>query len=55
MLIGKKGQKRRHPYATLAVLSLAAAGAVGIYNKTMNFIKDKGKCMKAMIKKEEQS
>ena len=51
MIFGKKGQKRRHPYATLAVFSLAAAGVVGLYNKTASFVKDKGKCVMSMVRK----
>ncbi len=41
MIIGKKGQKRRHPYLGIAILGLAAAGAVSIYNKGKCFLKEK--------------
>ena len=50
MIFGKKGQKKRHPYLGIAVLGLAAAGAVSIYNKGMTFIKEKMPCAMFMKK-----
>ena len=50
MFFGKKGQKRRHPYVTLAFFGLAAAGVASIYNKGKKFFKEKANCMKSMVK-----
>ena len=41
MIFGKKGQKKRHPYLGIAMFSLAAAGAVSLYNRGKSFVKDK--------------
>lgn len=53
MIFGKKGQKKRHPYLGIAVLGLAAAGVVGIYNKGKSFVKEKMPVMMCMKKRGE--
>ncbi len=39
-----------HPYAWLAVFSLAAAGVISITKKGSQFISEKACCMKDMMK-----
>ena len=46
----------RHPYMTLAVVTLAAVGAVSITEKVKCFFTEKGKCacnMLSLMKKNE--
>ena len=46
----------RHPYATLAIIGLAAVGVISISEKVKCFCHDKTKCMSNMLtsmKKEE--
>ena len=48
MFNNKKGQMMRHPYATLAIIGLATAGAIGITNKIKSVFtckKDNISCM----------
>ena len=40
MLFKKQERKKRHPYATLTVFSLAAVGVMGIFKKTKCCIKN---------------
>ena len=40
MILNKNGRKMRHPYATMAVLGLAATGVVSIVNKGKKFVKN---------------
>ena len=47
----KMGKKRRHPYATLAVLTLAGASIVNIYNKAKSFAMEKMTAIKDMMGK----
>ena len=51
MIFGRKGQKKRHPYVTLAVFGLVAAGALSIYSKGKRFFKEKCDCAREMMKK----
>lgn len=51
MFKSKKGRMMRHPYATLAVLSLAAAGAISLTQKGKQLVMEKGQCIKDMFKK----
>ena len=53
MFFAKKGQKRRHPYVTLAFLGFAAAGVASIYSKGKRFFKEKSECVKEMVKRGE--
>ena len=41
MFSDKKERKKRHPYATLAVFTLAAASMINITNKAKRFVKNK--------------
>jgi hypothetical protein len=50
MLKGKKCHIMRHPYLTLAVLGLAATGAVAITNRVRGFLTDKTRCVGNMVK-----
>ena len=50
MLSNKNGRKMRHPYATLAIVGLAVAGAMSIASKTKKFVKEKTKCLSSMAK-----
>ena len=51
MYKSKKGRMMRHPYATLAVVGLAAAGAVSLTNKTKKLITEKSAALTGMMKK----
>lgn len=48
-MLGK--QKKVSSYFNFALFSLAAAGLVGIVNKTKKFLMEKTECMKDIIKK----
>ena len=50
MLNNKKGRMMRHPYASLAIFSLATAGVVSITKKTKKFFKEKMKCVSDAVK-----
>ncbi len=54
MFSSKKGSIMRHPYATLAVIGLAAAGVVSITEKARSFVMGKagaiGNMMRGMKK-----
>ena len=50
MLFNKHDKKSTHPYAWLAVFSLAAAGVISISRKGMSFISEKAGCIKDMVK-----
>ena len=45
----KKGRMMRHPYATLAVLGLAAVGVISISEKMKCFFGDKARCVSNML------
>ena len=51
MFNSKNRRMMRHPYATLAVLSLAVAGAISITQKGKKLIKEKGESVKNMFNK----
>ena len=55
MLFGKHEKKTAHPYAWLAVFSLAAAGVISLGRKGMDFVSEKSKCIKGMIKQKTDS
>lgn len=50
MFFNKNQRKMRNPYATIALLSLAATGIVTITNKTKKFIKEKMTDVMGMVK-----
>ncbi len=41
MFSEKKERKKRHPYATLAIFTLAAAGMINVTNKVKRYVKSK--------------
>lgn len=49
MFNSKKGRIMRHPYVTLAVVGLAAVGAVSIGEKVKGFCCEKTKCVSNML------
>ena len=49
MFSNKKGQIMRHPYATLAIIGLAAMGAMSIGEKVKSFCSGKTKCFSGMM------
>ena len=50
MFGGKKGRMMRHPYAMLALVGLATAGALVIGGKVKGFVSEKVECAKYMMK-----
>ena len=54
-MFGKDNRKKHHPYATLAVFTLAASAVIGIVNKAKTFVSDKTDRLMSFlnIKKEE--
>ncbi len=50
-MFNKTEKKKKHPYRTLAVLTLAAAGVIGAANKMKKFMNEKITAMTAFIKK----
>jgi hypothetical protein len=51
MFFNKHEKKNAHPYAWLAIFSLAAAGVISISRKGMDFVSEKSKCVKDMMKR----
>ena len=49
MIFNKHEKKSAHPYAWLAVFSLAAAGVISISKKGMDFVSGKSKCIKDIM------
>lgn len=50
MLSNKKGRMLRHPYATLAIIGLATAGALSITSKVKTMFSCKKECISNMMK-----
>lgn len=49
MFNNKKPNILRHPYATLMIVGLAAAGAISIGEKIKSFCSSKTKCLEGMM------
>ena len=49
MIMGKKGKIMRHPYAMLAIIGLATAGALTIGSKVKSLVCDKMADMKGLM------
>ena len=49
MFNNKKPNIFRHPYATLMIVGLAAAGAISIGEKIKSFCSSKTKCLEGMM------
>ena len=45
-----KERRKKHPYATLAVFTIAAASMINVANKAKNFVKNKTEMLTDMIK-----
>ena len=43
--------KKRHPYATLAILTLAGASAINLYHKAKNLVKNGVTNVSNMVKR----
>ena len=50
MLLSKKEGKRKHPYATLAVFTIAAASMINVTRKVKKFVKSKAEAVTDMFK-----
>lgn len=50
MMTGKTG-KKRHPYATLAVFTVAAAGVINLTRRAKKFVKSKIEAVSDMMKR----
>lgn len=50
MLINKKEGKRKHPYATLAVFTIAAASVINATRKVKKFVKSKAEAVSDLFK-----
>ncbi|MBO5009762.1 MAG: hypothetical protein IKJ13_04975 [Clostridia bacterium] len=55
MFFNKHEKKSAHPYAWLAVFSLAAAGVISIGRRSMDFVMEKSRCIKDMVKSKTDS
>ncbi len=55
MFLNKHEKRSAHPYAWLAVFSLAAAGVMSISRWGMDFVSSKSKCIKDMVKSKTDS
>ena len=51
MEMNKKARRKRHPYAALAIFTVAAAGIINTVNKVKNFVTDKTEAIKKMMKR----
>jgi len=51
MLFKKSERKSRHPYATLAIFTLAGASMVNLVNKTKRFFKSKMDAVMGLVDK----
>ncbi len=49
MEMNKKARKKRHPYATLAVFTVAAAGVINAVGRMKKFVTEKTDAMKKML------
>lgn len=49
MEMNKKARKKRHPYAALAVFTVAAAGVINAVGKMKKFVTEKTDAMKKML------
>ena len=41
-MLHKASSKKKHPYATLAIFTLAGASMINVVNKMKRFVKEKG-------------
>jgi len=48
-MLHRSGGRKRHPYATLAIFTLAGASMINIINKAKRFIKEKSACVTEFI------
>ena len=50
MFLSKHEKKSAHPYAWLAIFSLAAAGVISLSKRGVEFMSEKADCIKNMVK-----
>ena len=50
MLLSKKEGKRKHPYAPLAVFTIAAASVINVTRKMKRFVKNKAEAVGDLFK-----
>ena len=50
MFFNKSEKKSMHPYAWLAIFSLAAAGVISIGKRGAELVSEKAVCLKSMMK-----
>ena len=50
-MMGTKSGKKRHPYATLAVFTVAAAGVINLTRRMKKFVKTKVEAVTDMMKR----
>lgn len=49
-MFGIGGKKNHHPYAKLAIFTLAASGVISAVSRAKRFVKDKAHAMVCMVK-----
>ena len=50
MFLSKHEKKSAHPYAWLAIFSLAAAGVISLGKRGAELVSEKAVCLKSMMK-----
>ena len=50
MFFNKSEKKNMHPYAWLAIFSLAAAGVISLGKRGAELVSEKAVCLKSMMK-----
>ena len=51
MIFGKGDRRRRHPYATLAIFTIAGASMINLVNRAKRFVGDKADMVKKKLEK----
>ena len=51
IMSGTRSGKKRHPYAALAVFTVAAAGAINLTRRVKRFVKCKVEALTDMVKR----
>ena len=48
-MLHKASSKKKHPYATLAIFTLAGASMINVVNKMKRFVKEKGAALTEFV------